>query len=554
MTRMIRGMVLLAACVGLWSCTGDPTADQAGVPEKIVSLPSLLFLNVDSTSDIGFQLVDALDGQIPAEFTITNTSSYFDVTVDSMFRPVYNPDGVLVVPPQPTEIRATVKALTAGKDSFLVEAGGKSLYIPVQVIPNLLDATFSSLTPGLSDTVTITAPANVAFTPTSVVTFPGAATASYQIGVDPAGSWIKVFVAANTHASAQITNVTLTSSPTLRFTYRTTDTVTAQTLTALPASFSTLTPAGTPVTMTANAGFKFDPTSAVSFAAGQTAPIINSRTDSSAINFSVAPNVNSTVRVTKVHAINVPQIVYTLASAGTMTSPVVTSFTGAVSNAAPAWGDTVVVSITGGGYKFSPTSAVSWGATKPAYIVSRAADSSAITVIPMPGSSGVPSVTLVTNASYAPFSVTLPGSAGTSIALFTHSSTAAIATAPLVGNAGFYYDAGSFGASADCADFSPCQIYKINGTGANATFTVTWSNTTDLGLYFMDGAGALIGPPANPWFFCDSNGNGATNQPETCTVPLPAGTNYLELDNFGPAYPGGAAANPAPVWVGIKIN
>jgi hypothetical protein len=358
-----------------------------------------------------------------------------------------------------------------------------------------------------------------------------------------------MFVAANTHASAQITNVTLISSPTLRFTYRTTDTVTAQVLTALPATFSTLAPAGTPVTMTANAGFKFDTTSVVSFAAGQTAPLINSRTDSSAINFSVAPNVNSTVRVTKVHAINVPQIVYALASAGTMTSPVVTNFPAGISNAAPVWGDTVTVSIVGGVYKFSPTSAVSWGAN-PAYIVSRAADSSAITVIPLPGSTGVPSVTLVRNASYAPFAVTLPGSAGATMALLTHSSTAAIATAPLVGNAGFYYDAGSFGASADCADFSPCQIYKINPAVAANTFTVTWANTTDLGLYFMNAGGALIATGAA----CDSKGNGATAQPETCTATFPAGTNYLELDNFGPAYAGGAAANPAPVWVGIRIN
>lgn len=551
--RKIRGMVLLAACVGLWSCSSDPTADQAGVPDKIVSLPSIVFLNVDSTSNIGFQLVDALDGQIPAEFTITNTSTYFDVTVDSMFRPVYNPDGTLVVPAQPTEVRATITGLTAGKDSFLVEAGGKSLYIPVQVVPNLLEATFSSLTPGLSDTVTITAPANVLFTPTSVVTFPGSPTASYQIAVDPAGAWIKVFVAANTHTSAQITNVTLSSSPTLRFTYRTTDTVTAAVLTTLPAAFSTLAPAGTPVTMTANAGFKFTKTatdsSLVSFAAGQTAPLINSRTDSSAIVFSVAPNVNSTVRVTKVHAINVPQIVYTLASAANMVSPVVTSFPAAISNAAPAWNDTVTISITGGGYKFSPTSTVNWGATKPAYVVSRAADSSAITVVPMPGSAGVPTVTLVTNVSYAPFAVALPGSAGSTATVGTHSATDAIATAPLVGNSGFIYDAGTFGGSADCADAPPCQIYKVNTTGVAINYTVTWSNTTDLGLYFMDATGAYLGS-----FGCDALGNGATAQPETCTVTLPVGTNYLELDNFGPYYTGGSASNPPPTWIGIKMN
>ncbi len=171
--RKIRGMVLLAACVGLWSCSSDPTADQAGVPDKIVSLPSIVFVNVDSSSNIGFQLVDALDGQIPAEFTITNTSTYFDVTVDSMFRPVYNPDGTLVVPAQPTEVRATITGLTAGKDSFQISAGGKSLYVPVQVVPNLLAATFSSLTPALRRHRHHDAPRqDVSSPPTSVVTFP----------------------------------------------------------------------------------------------------------------------------------------------------------------------------------------------------------------------------------------------------------------------------------------------------------------------------------------------------------------------------------------------
>jgi hypothetical protein len=550
MTRKIRGMVLLAACVGLWSCSSDPTADQAGVPDKIVSLPSIIFVNVDSSENMGFQLVDALDGQVPAEFTITNTSTFFNVVVDSLFRPVYNPDGTLVVPAQPTEVRATVTGVTAGKDSFLVEAGGKSLYIPVQVIPNLLDATFSSLTPGLSDTVTITAPANVLFTPTSVVTFPGAATASYQIAVDPAGAWIKVFVAANTHTSAQITNVTLSSSPTLRFTYRTTDTVTAAVLTALPATFSTLAPAGTPVTMTANAGFKFDTTSAVSFASPQTAPIINSRTDSSAITFSVAPNINSTVRVTKVHAVNVPQIVYTLASVGTMVSPVITSFPGAISNAAPVWGDTVTVSITGGGYKFSPTSAVSWG-TKPANIVSRAADSLSITVIPTPGSIGVPTVTLVTNAvSYPPFAVTLLGSAGSTMTLAANPTNLTPATATALPLTAFYWDNGVMtGACAGTLGGGVgCQYYKITLAAAGSrTFTFTWSNTSDLGIYFYDSAMAALGSPS-PYYACDNNGSGATSQPETCTVNFPAaGTYILEMNKY-------SSTTAVPGGVGIKIQ
>jgi len=561
MTRMIRGSVLLAACVGLWSCSSnDPTASEAGVPYKIVSLPSVIFITVDSSTNIGFQLVDALDGQIPSDWTIGAAPPEFQVTFDSTFRPIYNSDGTLTLPSQQTEVRATITGLVAGKDSFLVTASGKSLYIPVQVVPgSVFDAKWSNRAPQLSDTVLLTPPVGMKFTDSSQVTL-GTGTAPYRISVAPDGSSIRMFVAANSHGKATVTKVTAVGSPTLRFTYTNVDSILAQTLTVLPATFSTLAPAGTPVTMTMNAGFQLAATSAVTFPTTPTPlPIINSRTDSTSLNMSVGPNINSPVRVTLVHAKNVPQLTYTLNSAANMVSPVVTNFPGAISNAAPVWGDTVTVSITGGGYKFSPTSAVNWGATKPAFIVSRAPDSLSIRVIPLPGSSGVPSVTLVSNASYAPFTLTLPGSAGATMAAVNHTSTAAIATAPLVGNVGFYYDAGTFGGTADCADFSPCQIYKINPAVAANTFTITWApsptvanpaNVNDLGLYFMDASGNFL----NTGAACDAKGNTAAGQPETCTATFPAGTNYLELDNFGPAYPGGAAANPAPVWVAIRIN
>ena len=173
MTRMIRGSVLLAACVGLWSCSSDPTADEAGVPYKIVSLPSVVFVKQDSSQLIAFQLVDELDGTIPENWTFSNTSPNFAVAMDSSYRPIYNPDGTLTLPEEQTVVRVTITGTALGVSSFTASAGGKTLVIPVNVVPGTLYATFSPSNPAPGDTVTMTMPGTLRLADTSAVTFPG---------------------------------------------------------------------------------------------------------------------------------------------------------------------------------------------------------------------------------------------------------------------------------------------------------------------------------------------------------------------------------------------
>jgi hypothetical protein len=36
---------------------------------------------------------------------------------------------------------------------------------------------------------------------------------------------------------------------------------------------------------------------------------------------------------------------------------------------------------------------------------------------------------------------------------------------------------------------------------------------------------------------CDGHGNGATSQPESCSVDLPAGQNYMYVVTFAAFYP-----------------
>ena len=74
MTRMIRGSVLLAACVGIWSCSSDPTADEAGVPcQNRCRTPAWSSSSRTTAELISFQLVDELDGGVPSTWTIGAT-------------------------------------------------------------------------------------------------------------------------------------------------------------------------------------------------------------------------------------------------------------------------------------------------------------------------------------------------------------------------------------------------------------------------------------------------------------------------------------------------
>ena len=367
MTRMIRGSVLLAACVGLWSCSSDSTSSEAGVPDKIVSLPSVIFVKQDSSELVAFQLVDALDGQIPTEWTVAANSPLFTVAFDSTYRPVYNPDGTLTLPGQQTEARATITGVALGIDTLTVTASGKTLDVIVNVVPGALQVTFSPANPAPGDTVTMTMPAGTLLSQTSVVTFTGN---QAPIIVDRAADSTSLrFISAPTTATfATVTKVWDTNFPTNPAATYNTEAVLTGTMSGafngfLPGTFSTLAPSGPPVLMTMNAGFGVLPTTVISFT-NQTPPIINNANvtgDSTQVSFSVGPNVNQKVNVTQIYAKGAPQFLYTLESTGFMVSPVVLNFPATTASATPVWGDTVTITL-GAGYKLSPTSAITWAA------------------------------------------------------------------------------------------------------------------------------------------------------------------------------------------------
>jgi len=539
---MIRGSVLLAACVGLWSCSSDQTSDEAGVPYQILAAPALVFVKQDSSQLISFQLVDELDGQIPEAWTFTASSPNFTVAMDSSYRPVYNSDGTLTLPEEQTEVRVTVTGTALGISTFTASAGGKTLAVQVNVVPGNLYATFSPANPNPGDTVTMTMPSTLRLSPTSAVTFPGNV-APIIIDRAPDSLSLRFINAPTTDTTAVVTLVSNAEFPTIApVTLTTKDKLTGSqsgTWTGkLPATVSPLVAGQTTVTLNAAYAFKCNPTcgntlpSVFTFPT-QTAPTVASiSADSTVAVLNVGPNVASPLQVTRVTFKGAPQFEYTLVSADSVYSAVVASFPATLSSYTPQIGESVVLT-AGPGFSFTSTGTPSWPLTGAALVQDRTATT--ITVQPMPGSAGSPNaVTGVIPASAPAFQLTIPAVLPTPLAMLGTAAalpgTAATGTAPTVAVPPVGQSRGFF----DAYTATP-QYYKIDILATTTlTTTINWSNGADIDVAFYTAAGAFLG------YF----GAGTGAQPEVSTHQFAPGS-YL----IGPELYAGAS----PAWVSINI-
>lgn len=221
----------------------------------------------------------------------------------------------------------------------------------------------------------------------------------------------------------------------------------------------------------------------------------------------------------------------------------------AYSDATPAPGDTVTLT-TQAPFLFRANATVATGGNR-ALIVSQ--NASEIRFVPIPG--GTPGAAVVTGVALV-YATTLALVIPT-VADFTtpagFSGVDALATAPAItipaaGAHSLFIDVGTMQEVAECdADLGAlCRAYRLNLATAR-TFRVetTWQGTSDLGLYFYNSAGTLLGGP------CDGKGNAAAGQPETCTKTLGPGTFYVTVADFGPFYD---PAEVAPTWIRLDIT
>jgi hypothetical protein len=218
------------------------------------------------------------------------------------------------------------------------------------------------------------------------------------------------------------------------------------------------------------------------------------------------------------------------------------------SNPVPAAGDTVTLT-TGAPFQFLANATLDAGGN-PAILLGQTATT--IRFVPIPGGAPGPATVNGVALDYATsLSLSLP----TTSAFTTPaglSGVDALATAPAItipaaGAATMFVDAGVMQPVSECDgdNGSPCRAYRLElATARTFRIDARWQGTSDLGLYFYDAAGnGLPGP-------CDSNGNGVTGQPESCTKTLGPGTFYVTVVDFGLFYD---PVEAEPVWIRLDI-
>jgi hypothetical protein len=542
--QRLKGRKVLFGALAVLACSGDPTENQ-GTPTDITALPQVVFVTQGDSQAVIVSVLDE-DGQaLQADFTVSDVGAGITVVEDPTYLGVSSANQIR------RQTRFYVKGVDLVATSFKVNALGVSKTIQATAVPGNLAATISDTNPALGDTISITVPAGTFFNESSVLTFGGVA----PDVVSQDATTILFIPFPNTFGPAVVTNVGVTSNPLLTFTLATPDTVRTDSITTIGADVTPLAPAlGGTVTLTLPVELRVIPESlgGLQIANAAVAPRdVAVSADSLTITFVPPPNADSFVVVPGVIARRLPQYPLELATTARVTTPVVDNVPSTVSSTTPAGGEAITLTSTDANFTFTETSEVLVGADL-ATTTSVAGDGSSVTFIPTPGASGPLSATGV---EVVGFLLNLPSTAaavtaGAAVAPIL--GTGAPLTAPTIEIPGLgvtrgFIDNGTSVGYADCGDVGlPCQVYKFV-LAADAVFdvTATWSDASDIGIYFFESDGATL--TGN--FGCDAHGNDGT--PETCTQELAAGTYFLAFVPFGPFYDP-PEANPD--WFKVRIT
>lgn len=337
MKRWLRGSVVLATAVGVWSCSGDPTDSFRGSTNSIVASPTSIFLSEGETKAVVVQALDDQGNPLAVSFE-TSVGPGITVVVDSTFLPT---NGA----PITGQTRFLVTANTFVGTSFTVTGDGKSLEIPVRSLPVSFTGTFSNATPALGDTVTLTAPAGLTFGADASITFPGAAGDPFVTGISTDSTVLSFLPAPGTDTTGLVSGLKATFAVGVPIdTLATTTKLTTPAVTEIPANFSSTTPAvNQPVTVTAP-GFIFLPTAIVVFGGDtlpDTATVVAVAPDGSSIDFLAKPGTTGIPTISGTALTILPVVSLTLPATTSVTvSSTVNSLAG---TAAPGTAPTVGV-------------------------------------------------------------------------------------------------------------------------------------------------------------------------------------------------------------------
>jgi hypothetical protein len=231
----------LSAVVGALACTGDPTGDLRNGIDHLVANPSSLFLDQEATGRVVIEGVDEQGNRLAIQPVLVGAANGIQVEKDESFNLVFDQNGQLVQPSRATRVRYNIEAGTLPVDaSFEVKAGGKSITIPVRVLPTKFVGTFSNATPAIGDTVTVSVTAPIKIRPDAKVSAGGADAVITDIAADGRSVSFIPYPGGDT-GPLTIDGLSLDFSPGLKLTVPS-----ASDLTLPPAYEGTDTPATAP--------------------------------------------------------------------------------------------------------------------------------------------------------------------------------------------------------------------------------------------------------------------------------------------------------------------
>ena len=274
--------------------------------------------------------------------------------------------------------------------------------------PATVNIAVSNSTPAFGEAITITAPAGVLFTDSSVVTFAGGPEAQI-VAMSPDRTQLTIIPGPNVTGVVSVAHTTVSYDESLDFdiTGSATDTVLTGVLTDLTgAALSNQTPLlGEIVTLTLPPGVKVIPDSILppgSIGAPDTIGVLadsglivegatNPRdvvvsADSSTITFVPSPNSDSTITVRGVVRQELPQFPQILSTTIKLTTPAVDSLPATLSSTTPAVNAPVTLTSTNGQFTFVDPAVVAVAADSSAIVIGQTA--STVTFLPAPGSTG----------------------------------------------------------------------------------------------------------------------------------------------------------------------
>ena len=323
--------------------------------------------------------------------------------------------------------------------------------------------------------------------------------------------------------------------------------------------FSTLTPAiAQTITATAPAGTRFTAGTTINFYSGPltlnlsnglAAPsIVSYNADTTVMTILPAPGASGQIRFTGIASVSTPGLTTTARSTQSVTVPVLASVAATFSNAAPAVNVGVTLTMPAN-FQFRPTSALTnAGQALAPIILSRSADSTAVSILPWPSTTGPVTITAVKFAPLASLSLTLPTTASLTVAAAAdlgsddpaNGGNYAFSAPTVTGTATGLYDLASMTqADPTCDGGSAAQFYTLNVTATGSyTFRVNWTSGSDFDFGVMVKDGSYGSPSCADYL---STSGLASSKPESFTVTLTAGTQYtvIVIDYAGDGAPTG---------------